>query len=127
MIIHLDELSGRIQTFTFEKRIKELPVLEEISAAGSCIFADPLDIRLGAKLLGEMVAVEGRAAATVQMTCNRCLIKFDGAVLGVQGIEMPVVGIGIWGYGAGCIGAEKKWSRQIQRPNLTGNDPNPGL
>ena len=77
MIIHLDELSGKIQTFSFEKRIKDFPVLEKINAAGDCIFVDPLDIRLGAKRLGEMVAVEGRAAAVVRMTCNRCLVEFE--------------------------------------------------
>ena len=52
MIIHLDELSGKIQTFSFEKRIKDFPELEKINAAGDCIFVDPLDIRLGAKRLG---------------------------------------------------------------------------
>jgi uncharacterized protein len=77
VIIHLEELRGKIQDFTFEKRIKDFPVLEEISAAGDCIFADPLDIRLGAKRLGELVAVEGRAAATVRMTCNRCLRQYE--------------------------------------------------
>ena len=77
MIIHLEELSAKIQTFTFEKRTKDFPVLEEITAAGDCIFTDPLDIRLGAKRLGEMVAVEGRATARVRMTCNRCLSEYE--------------------------------------------------
>ena len=80
MIIHLDELSGKIQTFTFEKKIKDFPVLKEISAAGDCIFSDPLDIRLGAKKMGEMVAVEGRVKTTVRMTCNRCLIEFESVL-----------------------------------------------
>ncbi len=80
MIIHLEELSGKIQTFTFEKRIRDFPVLEKISAAGDCLFAEPLDIRLGAKQMGEMVAVEGRVAATVRMNCNRCLIEFESVL-----------------------------------------------
>ena len=80
MIIHLDELSEKIQTFTFEKRLGDFPVLEDISATGDCKFADPIDIRLGAKRLGEMVAVEGRAAATVHLTCNRCLAEFQSAL-----------------------------------------------
>ena len=80
MIIHLEELSGKIQEFTFEKRIRDFPVLEEISAAGDCIFTDPLDIRLGAKRLGEMVAVEGRVATTVRMTCNRCLCEYESVL-----------------------------------------------
>jgi uncharacterized protein len=80
VIIHLEELSGKIQAFTFEKRIKDFPILEEISAAGDCIFTDPLDIRLGAKRLGEMVAVEGRAAATVRMICNRCLKQYESVL-----------------------------------------------
>lgn len=77
MIIHLEELKAKIQAFTFEKRMRDFPVLEEITAAGDCIFSDPLRIRLGAKRLGEMVTVEGRAAATVRMTCNRCLEAFE--------------------------------------------------
>jgi len=80
VIIHLDELSGKIQAFTFEKRTKDFPVLQEISMAGDCIFTDPLDIRLGAKRIGEMVAVEGRAMATVRMTCNRCLSEFESVL-----------------------------------------------
>lgn len=80
MIIHLDELSGKIQAFTFEKRTKDFPVLQEISAAGDCIFTDPLDIRIGAKRMGEMVSVEGRVAATLRMTCNRCLVEFETAL-----------------------------------------------
>ena len=77
MIIHLDELSAKIQAFTFEKKTTDFPVLEEISAAGDCTFTDPIDIRLGAKRLGELVAVEGRATSTVRMTCNRCLNNFE--------------------------------------------------
>ena len=77
MIIHLDELSDKIQAFTFDKRIGDFPVLEEISATGDCKFADRIDIRLGAKRLGEMVAVEGRVAATVRLICNRCLSEFQ--------------------------------------------------
>ena len=77
MIIHLDELSGKIQTFTFEKRVKDFPVLTDISTTGDCVFTDPVDIRLGAKQMGEMVAVEGRAISTVRMACNRCLNEFE--------------------------------------------------
>ena len=77
MIIHLDELSSQIQTFTFDKRTKDFPVLEEITTAGDCIFSDPVDIRIGAKRLGEMVAVEGLATARVRMTCNRCLNAYE--------------------------------------------------
>ena len=77
MIIHLDELSAKIQAFTFEKRTKDFPVLEEISNAGDCIFTDPIDIRLGAKHLGDLVAVEGKATATVRMNCNRCLNDYQ--------------------------------------------------
>ncbi len=80
MIIHLEELSGKIQTFTFEKRTRDFPVLGKISAAGDCLFAEPLDIRLGVKQMGEMVAVEGRVAATVRMNCNRCLIEFESVL-----------------------------------------------
>ncbi len=77
MIIHLDELSGKIQTFTFEKRVRDFPVLAEISTTGDCVFTDPVDIRLGAKQMGELVAVEGRAISAVHMTCNRCLNDFE--------------------------------------------------
>ena len=77
MIIHLDELSGKIQTFTFEKRVKDFPVLAEISTTGDSVFTDPVDIRLGAKQMGELVAVEGRASSTVRLTCNRCLNEFE--------------------------------------------------
>ena len=77
MIIHLDELSRKIQAFTFEKRTRDFPVLQEISAKGDCIFTGPVDIRLGAKKMGEMVAVEGRAISSVRMTCNRCLSEFE--------------------------------------------------
>jgi uncharacterized protein len=74
--IHLEELSEKIQLFTFFEEPEKFSSLVEINAAGECEFFDPLDIRLGVRRIGRMVAVEGRLSTKVRMSCNRCLKGF---------------------------------------------------
>jgi uncharacterized protein len=74
--IHLEELSEKIQLFTFSEEPEKFSSLAEINAAGDCEFFDPLDIRLGVRFIGRMVAVEGRFSTQVRLSCNRCLEAF---------------------------------------------------
>jgi len=76
MRIHLEELSEKIQLFTFSDEPEKFSSLVEINMAGDCEFFDPLDIRLGVRRIGKMVAVEGRFSTKVRMNCNRCLKAF---------------------------------------------------
>ena len=76
MRIHLEELSEKIQLFTFLEDPEKISSLVEKNAAGDCEFFQPLDIRLGIRRIGRMVAVEGRFSTKVRMNCNRCLKAF---------------------------------------------------
>lgn len=76
MIIHLEELSEKTQVFAFEENPADFPALMEITESGECLFNHPLDIRLGARRMGDMVVVEGHFAVGVEMTCNRCLKQY---------------------------------------------------
>ena len=80
MIVHLEELSNDIQTFMFEEKPEAFPPLVEMNQFDDCTFNHPVDIRLGAKRMGELVTVEGKFSAGVEMTCNRCLKKFESTL-----------------------------------------------
>ena len=77
MIIHLDELSDKIQSFTFDKTPEYFPALAEIKATGQCRFDHMVDIELGARRMGELVIVEGRFKTLIGLTCNRCLKQYQ--------------------------------------------------
>jgi len=80
MRIHLEELTEKIQLFTFLEEPEKFSSLVEINASGDCEFLHPLDIRLGVRRIGRMVAVEGRFSTQVRMSCNRCLKTFVSAL-----------------------------------------------
>lgn len=77
MIIQLDELSDKIQAFTFDEKPENFPALAEINAAGQCRFDHMVDIELGARRMGELVIVEGCFKTLVGLTCNRCLKPYQ--------------------------------------------------
>ena len=78
MIIHLDELSDKIQAFTFDVKPEDcFPALVEINATGQCRFDHMVDIELGARRMGELVIVEGRFRTLVGLMCNRCLNPYQ--------------------------------------------------
>lgn len=76
MRIHLEELSEKIQLFTFLEEPEKFSSLAVITTAGDCEFFHPLDIQLGVRRIDRMVAVEGRFSTKVRMNCNRCLKAF---------------------------------------------------
>ena len=77
MIIHLDELSDKIQAFTFDEKPENIPALDEINATGQCSFNHMVDIELGARQMGDLIIIEGRFKTLVGLTCNRCLKQYQ--------------------------------------------------
>ena len=64
----------------FEEKPETFPPLVEMTRSGDCEFNQAVDIRLGAKRMGDLVTVEGKFSVDVEMTCNRCLKKFKSTL-----------------------------------------------
>ncbi|MGI9203954.1 MAG: YceD family protein [Woeseiaceae bacterium] len=96
------ELAERVQDIDFAGKISDFPRVCEIIVAELEAVAEaerprqwraaPVDIRLAFSWLAghtEMLAVDGRAAATITAVCQRCLAVFDFEV--VTEIRMVLV------------------------------------
>ena len=74
--IHIEQLKERSVFLEVECPADRFPVLRQMMSAGECEFAAPIQIRLNAARIGEMVEVEGEFQTSLQLSCGRCLKQF---------------------------------------------------
>lgn len=78
MRIHTDQLSEGPLTLALDEPADRFPVLREMVGEGVCEFTSPVQTRLRATRIREMVEVEGIVRTAARMTCGRCLTPFIG-------------------------------------------------
>jgi len=76
MRIHTEQLKESSRTFEFEVSADRFPSLKEMVLRRECDFASPIQTRLEAARIGEMVPIEGTVRTAVRLTCGRCLGQF---------------------------------------------------
>lgn len=77
MIIALDDIKDRGLTLERSESYERFPVLGDLHEGGDAVFVQPLDIRVTARRLEEMVVVEGSVDTAVRLQCCRCLQDFE--------------------------------------------------
>lgn len=81
MRIHTDQLKEGPLTLALEEPADRFPVLREMVRDGACEFTSPVQTRLRATRIREMVEVEGIVQTAARMTCGRCLESFIGPLV----------------------------------------------
>ncbi len=81
MRIHMDQLKEGPLALALEEPADRFPVLREMVRDGVCEFTRPVQTRLRATRIREMVEVEGIVRTAARMTCGRCLAPFIGPLV----------------------------------------------
>jgi uncharacterized protein len=76
MRIQTEQLKESSLTFEFEVPATRFPSLQEMVRQQECDFTGPIQTRLKAARIGEMVQIEGQVRTTIRLTCGRCLREF---------------------------------------------------
>jgi len=76
MRIQTEQLKESSVTFEFEVTATRFPSLQEMVRNRECDFTSPIQTRLKAVRIGEMVQIEGHVRTTIRLTCGRCLREF---------------------------------------------------
>jgi len=77
MIIEIQHLPSSGASFSYSEPVKRFAVLSELTASGQGRFADPVVINLTIVPERDMFLVKGTVAATVQLSCSRCLADYQ--------------------------------------------------
>jgi uncharacterized protein len=76
MRIHADQLQEGPLALSFEEPADWFPGLRDMAREGICEFTGPIQTRLRAARIREMVEVEGIVRTAARLTCGRCLTPF---------------------------------------------------
>lgn len=77
LIIPIETLPDSGIARSFETDPNTFQTLTELTRSGEGIFARPVNTRLKATPMGEMIEVSGDIRTTVGLACCRCLARFD--------------------------------------------------
>ena len=76
MRIHTEQLKESSLAFEFKVPANRFPSLQEMVRHQECDFTSPIQTRLKAARIGEIVQIEGKVHTTIRLTCGRCLREF---------------------------------------------------
>jgi uncharacterized protein len=76
MHIHTEQLKESSLLYEFEVPANRFPSLKEMIYNRECDFLSPIQTRLKAARIGELVTIEGDVRTAVRLTCGRCLREF---------------------------------------------------
>ena len=77
MRIRTEDLKAGELRLKFEERPETFDILAEMAADGICEFPAPLNAALRARLIGDMVEIDGSFSTAVRLDCARCLQSFE--------------------------------------------------
>jgi uncharacterized protein len=77
MRIRTEDLRAGELSLKFEERPETFAVLAAMAADGICEFPAPLNAALRARLIGDMVEIDGSFSTAVRLDCARCLQSFE--------------------------------------------------
>lgn len=80
MIICVDDIKDQGLVLETTESFERFPVLADLHDQGEARFVRPLQIRVTARRLDEMVVVEGSVTTRVRFSCCRCLKDFEQPV-----------------------------------------------
>jgi hypothetical protein len=82
MRIHIDQIKEGGISLSYSEPAEAFDVLAEMIANGECEFLDPIDTRLKAVRIGDIIKVDGKLRTAVRLSCDRCLGEFDAELTG---------------------------------------------
>lgn len=77
MRIHIDKIKETGLKLTFSEPAENFSVLPELVRNNECEFLAPVETRLQATRIGDIIKVDGRSSTIVRLACDRCLEKYD--------------------------------------------------
>ncbi|MEJ2282440.1 MAG: DUF177 domain-containing protein [Desulfobacterales bacterium] len=77
MRIRTEDLKAGELRLKFEERPETFDILAEMAADGIFEFPAPLNAALRARLIGDMVEIDGSFSTAVRLDCARCLQSFE--------------------------------------------------
>lgn len=77
MKIEIHHIPSQGTRLDFRKPAESFPVLKRLDEEGECRFITPIAIELKVTPERDLIRVDGFVAATVQLSCSRCLNEFD--------------------------------------------------
>lgn len=84
MHIRVDNLHVRPRNIEISEPVENFPALVALAEQGDIVFKDKVTGELTASMAGDIVRLEGRVSASVQMPCGRCLCALQ------QSLNIPV-------------------------------------
>ena len=81
MLIPLDHIQEKPLELNGKETVECFPVLEEIQAAGDCIFIAPITYALVAAREYDHIRVTGTLSTTVRLQCSRCLTDYEAPLV----------------------------------------------
>ena len=80
MTIHLDQLIDKEHQLEFKAKPEAFPILASMIQENTCVFMNPIETRLRAYRIGDIVEVEGYFETAVRLACSRCLSEFETSI-----------------------------------------------
>jgi uncharacterized protein len=81
MKIRVEGLTETPLELSAKEPVSDYPALSELQDSGECDFLAPLELRIGARKEFDHVRVHGHVETRVMLSCSRCLIRYESALV----------------------------------------------